>query len=172
MWYHKRKENYKGINKMKIFVKLLKILIIIAVGVIAITFNVLGAISTLCTGDAAYYGIVGEVVFWLVFSVVCYVTPAFLVMFKKYILSAAFSFVGMICVFVLHEMLGGVAAPLYLPLLFITVLAVLLAIFGNWNKIHEGMDKREAKKNAVAPSVLGGMAKSGETQKKKVNNKK
>lgn len=157
---------------MKILVKILKILLVVAVGVIALTFNVLGAVSMLSTGDAADKKIVGEIVFWLVFSLVCYVTPAFLVMFKKYILSAAFSFVGMICVFVLHEMLGGAASPLYLPLIFITILVILLAIFGNWNKIHEGIDKREAKKNAVAPSVLGGTTKSMVEQKKKGKNKK
>lgn len=151
---------------MKILVKILKILLVISVGVIAITFNVLGAISMLSTGDAADKKIVGEIVFWLVFSTVCYVTPAFLVMFKKYILSAAFSFAGMICVFILHEMLGGAASPLYLPLIFITILAILLAIFGNWNRIHEGIDKREAKKNAVAPSVLGGTTKAAAEPKK------
>lgn len=156
---------------MKILVKILKILLVIAVGVIAITFNVLGAVSMLSTGDAADKKILGEIIFWLVFSVVCYVTPAFLVMFKKYVLSAVFSFAGMICVFILHEMLGGAASPLYLPLIFITILAILLAIFGNWDKIHEGIDRREAKKNAVAPSVLGGMTKATAEQKKKGNNK-
>ena len=156
---------------MKILVKVLKVLLVIAVGVIAITFNVLGAVSMLSTGDAADKKIVGEIVFWLVFSTVCYVTPAFLVMFKKYVLSAAFSFVGMICVFVLHEMLGGAASPLYLPLIFITILAILLAIFGNWDKIHEGIDKREAKKSAVAPSVLGGTTKAADEQKKKPSKK-
>lgn len=156
---------------MKILVKILKVLLVIAVGVIAITFNVLGAVSMLSTGDAADKKIVGEIVFWLVFSTVCYVTPAFLVMFKKYILSAAFSFVGMICVFILHEMLGGAASPLYLPLIFITILAILLAIFGNWDKIHEGIDRREAKKSAVAPSVLGGTTKAADEQKKKSSKK-
>ncbi len=156
---------------MKILVKVLKVLLVISVGVIALTFNVLGAVSMLSTGDAADKKIIGEIIFWLVFSVVCYVTPAFLVMFKKYILSAVFSFVGMICVFILHEMLSGAASPLYLPLIFITIFAILLAIFGNWNKIHEGIDKREAKKNAVAPSVLGGTTKSMVEQKKKSNNK-
>ena len=157
---------------MKILVKVLKILLIIAVGVIAITFNVLGAVSTLCTGDAADKKIVGEIVFWLVSSAVCYVTPAFLVMFKKYILSAVFSFAGLICVLVLYEMLGGAGSPLYLPLMLITILAVLLAIFGNWDKIHEGIDNREAKKNAVAPSVLGGTIQARAEQKKKTTKNK
>ena len=157
---------------MKIFVKVLKILLVIAVGVIAITFNVLGAISTLCSEGQILADKSGDIIFWLVLSVVCYVPPAFLVMFKKYILSAAFSFIGMICVFVLYDRLNGMGAPLYLPLLIITILAILLAIFGNWNKIHEGLDQREAKKNAAAPSVLGGTTKAMVEQKKKGNNKK
>ncbi|MBQ2799343.1 MAG: hypothetical protein IJF09_08145 [Ruminiclostridium sp.] len=156
---------------MKILVKILKILLVIAVGVIAITFNVLGAVSTLCSEGPILADKTGDIIFWLVLSVICFVPPAFLVMFKKYILSAAFSFVGMICVFVLNERLEGMGSPLYLPLIFITILAILLAIFGNWDKIHEGIDKREAKKNAVAPSVLGGTTKATAEQKKKGNNK-
>ncbi|MBE6879651.1 MAG: hypothetical protein E7490_02295 [Ruminococcaceae bacterium] len=156
---------------MKILVKVLKVLLVISVGVIALTFNVLGAISTLCSEGPILADKTGDIIFWLVLSAVCYVPPAFLVMFKKYILSATFTFVGMICVFVLHERLDGTGAPLYLPLILITILAILLAIFGNWNKIYEGIDKREAKKNAVAPSVLGGTTKSMVEQKKKSNNK-
>lgn len=156
---------------MKILVKILKILLVIAVGVIAITFNVLGAVSTLCSEGPILADKTGDIIFWLVLSVICFVPPAFLVMFKKYILSAAFSFVGMICVFVLNERLEGMGSPLYLPLIFITILAILLAIFGNWDKIHEGIDRREAKKNAVAPSVLGGTTKATAEQKKKGNNK-
>ena len=41
-------------------------------------------------------------------------------------------------------------------LLIITVLGILLAIFGNWDKIHGNIEKREKEKNKAAPSVLGG----------------
>lgn len=62
----------------------------------------------------------------------------------------------MICVLILHEMLPGDPGYLYMPLLIITVLGILLAIFGNWDKIHGNIEKREKEKNKAAPSVLGG----------------
>lgn len=53
-------------------------------------------------------------------------------------------------------MLPGDPGYLYMPLLIITVLGILLAIFGNWDKIHGNIEKREKEKNKAAPSVLGG----------------
>ena len=165
----------KGTIKiMKIFVFVLKILLMIATGACAIFFNVFGSISMLATGQAEEYGISGQVIFWMVMTIVLYIVPAFLVMFKKYIIAAGMTFVGMICVFVLHEMLSGAGRELYLQLLFITLLAILIAIFGNWDKIHDGIDRREEKKRAVAPSILGGTTQAGKNVKttaKKKNKK-
>lgn len=62
----------------------------------------------------------------------------------------------MICVLILHELLPGDPGYLYMPLLIITVLGILLAIFGNWDRIHGNIEKREKEKNKAAPSVLGG----------------
>ncbi len=141
---------------MKIFVNVLKVILMVATGAVAIAFNVCGGISAFFTGVAQINGIEGYVIFWIALTVVFFVIPTFLVMLKKYIIAAAMSFVGMICVFILHELLRGTARELYLPMLVITVLDILIAIFGNWDRIHEGMDEREKRKNAEAPSVLGG----------------
>lgn len=75
---------------------------------------------------------------------------------EKYLICGALTFVGLICVLILHEMLPGDPGYLYMPLLIITVLGILLAIFGNWDKIHGNIKKREKEKNKAAPSVLGG----------------
>ena len=48
-------------------------------------------------------------------------------------------------------MLPGDPGYLYMPLLIITVLGILLAIFGNWDKIHGNIEKREKEKNKAAP---------------------
>lgn len=157
---------------MKVFVIILKVLLLILTGAVAVFFNVLGAVSTLATDVATENQIVPQVIFWLVFTVVCYIPPAFFAMFKKYILGAAFSFAGMICVLILNELIKGTANILYLPLLFITVLSILLAIFGNWDKIHDGMDNREKKKTAAAPSILGGTTKAEDKVKTVKRNKK
>ncbi|MCH5323682.1 MAG: hypothetical protein J1E39_00570 [Eubacterium sp.] len=151
---------------MKAFVIVLKILLMIATGAIAIVFNIFGGLSTFVSGVAQTNGIEGYIIFWIIFTALLYVVPTFLVMLKKYVIAAAMSFGGMICVFILHELLQGTARELYLPMLVITVLNILIAIFGNWNKIHEGLDEREKRKNAAAPSILGGTTAPAEPQKK------
>ncbi len=147
----------------KIIVIILKVLMFIATGVCAVVFNLLGSVSVLATGQAEEMGITGIVIFWLLFTVICYITPVFLVMFKKYVISAVLSVCGMICVLVLNEILKNTASELYLQLLIITIIAILIAVFGNWDKLHEHSEKREKEKNRAAPSILGGTAKSGES---------
>ncbi len=152
---------------MKIFVTVLKILLMIATGAIAIVINFFGCISLLSGGLAEEKGIVGYVIFWFIVTIVLFIAPTFLVMLKKYIIAASMSFAGMICLFVLHELLSGTARELYLPMLVITVINILIAIFGNWDKIHEGIDKREKQKNAASPSILGGVTRESVSPAKK-----
>ena len=134
---------------MKIFVIVLKVLMMLATGVIAVVLNILGLISLITTETTDVSSIMGILIFWMSFTVICY-------MLKKYFICGALTFVGLICVLILHEMLPGDPGYLYMPLLIITVLGILLAIFGNWDKIHGNIEKREKEKNKAAPSVLGG----------------
>lgn len=156
---------------MKVFTIILKVLLIILTGVCGVVFNILGAVSMLSTGVAAEKQITGQIIFWLVFSCVCYLPPAFLAGFKKYIIGAFFGFAGMICVLILNEMLGGAGNELYLQLLLITIVSIILAIVGSWDKIRDSVDKREKRKTAEAPSILGGTTKatvqSGKGKKRK-----
>ncbi len=155
---------------MKILVIILKVLILIATGVCGIVFNLFGSISMLTMGQAEDYGIVPQITFWHIFTIICYIIPTFLMMFKEYIVSAAMSFAGMICVLVLNELLSGAGNELYLQLLIITILMIILAIFGSWDKIHSAIDNRHAKQTAAAPSVLGGTTKADDISKN--NNRK
>lgn len=98
----------------------------------------------------------GILIFWMIFTVICYIVPVFFAMLKKYFICGGLTLAGMICVLVLHELLPGDPGYLYMPLLIITVLGILLAIFGNWDRIHGNIEKREKEKNKAAPSVLGG----------------
>ena len=122
---------------MKIFVIVLKVLMMLATGVIAVVLNILGLISLITTETTDVSSIMGILIFWMSFTVICYIVPVFFAMLKKYF----------IC---------GDPGYLYMPLLIITVLGILLAIFGNWDKIHGNIEKREKEKNKAAPSVLGG----------------
>ena len=141
---------------MKVFVIILKVLMMRATGVIAVVLNILGLISLITTQTTDVSSIMGILIFWMSFTVICYIVPVFFAMLKKYFICGALTFVGLICVLILHEMLPGDHGYLYMPLLIITVLGILLAIFGNWDKIHGNIEKREKEKNKAAPSVLGG----------------
>ena len=157
---------------MKIFVNILKVLLFLATGIIAVVFNVIGVIVEITTEYSQLGKIMGLLIFWLIFTVICYIAPVFFAMFKKYFICGALTFCGMICVFILHEMLPGGPSYLYMPLLFITLIGILLAIFGNWDKIHGTIEKREKEKNKAAPSILGGTAKPGDVHEAKRSTKK
>ena len=157
---------------MKIFVNILKVLLFLATGIIAVVFNVIGVIVEITTEYSQLGKIMGILIFWLIFTVICYIAPVFFAMFKKYFICGALTFCGMICVFILNEMLPGGPSYLYMPLLFITLIGILLAIFGNWDKIHGTIEKREKEKNKAAPSILGGTAKPGDVHEAKRSTKK
>lgn len=70
---------------------------------------------------------------------------------EKYLICGALTFVGLICVLILHEMLPGDPGYLYMPLLIITVLGILLAIFGNWDKIHGNIKSVKRKRTRQPP---------------------
>ena len=153
---------------MKVFVIILKVLMMIATGVIAVVLNILGLISLITTQTTDVSSIMGILIFWMSFTVICYIVPVFFAMLKKYFICG-----GLICVLILHEMLPGDPGYLYMPLLIITVLGILLAIFGNWDKIHGNIEKREKEKNKAAPSVLGGTtAPADEVISKKATKKR
>lgn len=157
---------------MKAFVVILKVLLLIATGTAAVFLNFFGAISMLVTGTADEKQLTGIIIYWLIITVVFYIAPTFVAMLKKYIAAAAMNFAGMICVLVLYEMLKGTASELYLWMLLINVISILLAICGNWDKIHEQADAREKKKTAAAPSILGGTTKADDRVKTVKKNSK
>ena len=115
---------------MKIFVIILKVLMMIATGVIAVVLNILGLISLITTETTDVSSIMGILIFWMVFTVICYIVPVFFAMLKKYFICGGLTFAGMICVLVLHELLPGDPGYLYMPLLIITILGILLAALG------------------------------------------
>ena len=102
---------------MKIFVIILKVLMMIATGVIAVVLNILGLISLITTETTDVSSIMGILIFWMVFTVICYIVPVFFAMLKKYFICGGLTFAGMICVLVLHELLPGDPGYLYMPLL-------------------------------------------------------
>lgn len=68
---------------MKIFVIILKVLMMIATGVIAVVLNILGLISLITTETTDVSSIMGILIFWMSFTVICYIMPVFFAMLKN-----------------------------------------------------------------------------------------
>lgn len=62
---------------MKVFVIILKVLMMIATGVIAVVLNILGLISLITTQTTDVSSIMGILIFWISFTVICYIVPVF-----------------------------------------------------------------------------------------------
>ena len=88
---------------MKVFVIILKVLMMIATGVIAVVLNILGLISLITTQTTDVSSIMGILIFWMSFTVICYIVPVFFAMLKKYFICGALTFVGLICVLILTK---------------------------------------------------------------------
>lgn len=148
---------------MKIFITVLKVLLMLLTGAVAIFLGIFGALSVIMTSQESStasdrYVTLG--ICWMAISVIFYIVPTFLVIFKKYKIAGAMSIAGMIGLFIMYGTmydLGGY--QLYLPLIFNTIVTVLIAFFGNWDNIHQKMLANEMAKKAEAPSVLGGTTK-------------
>ncbi|MDR0196638.1 MAG: hypothetical protein LBI36_00250 [Oscillospiraceae bacterium] len=110
---------------------------------------------------------------WMAVSFFGFVVPCFLVMLKLYKTAASLCVAGTVALFIMHALItsggtvSGDAVSLYFPLLFETIAVVLIAVFGNIDVISEKAGERRKKKDAPAPSVLGGGLYKGESAGKK-----
>jgi hypothetical protein len=112
---------------------------------------------------------------WLVMAVVGYFAPCLLMMFNKAKLAAAFSVAGTGLALYVHSVFSEHAESfMYLPQIFMTILAVIYVFVMNPHYITEPKKKRKDKLNAPAPSILGGgnAAPSNNKKKKHKNRRK
>lgn len=161
---------------MKLFIKVLKIIMLILTGSIAMFLGVFAAISVITNSQSRAnpeqrYLILGYT--WLAVSIIFYIVPTFLVMLNKLKIAVVMSTAGLVSVLVMYGLFGDLGDPvLYLSLIFITIVILLIAIFSNMENLQKRFAEKERRKNAPAPSVLGGTTKIETSDKKSQKAKK
>lgn len=150
---------------MKIAKIALKVIILIMTSIWGIIFGIFAPLSIrfgdIVSPDIAQHYII---IVWLVNSILCYITGTVLIMLNLYKIAAVFHTVGMIVSFVIYgtfeQLYQGNTdkspATLYMPIIFVTLLTIALAVIANWDKITEKLNSNEKKKYEASPSILGG----------------
>lgn len=168
---------------MKIAINILKGLEIILTAIWGIVFGILTPLSVM------YAGIVDEsianhaiVKVWLINSIVCYLVGTIVVMLGLYKVALGFHTVGLVVSLVIYgvfqDMYSGIEAQnpaqLYMPVIFVTIITLIITILANYKKITNKLSQSSDKKYEAAPSVLGGEYKADKpsSQKRKKGSKK
>lgn len=168
---------------MKIAINILKGLEIILTAIWGIVFGILTPLSVM------YAGIVDEsianhviVKVWLINSIVCYLVGTIIVMLGLYKVALGFHTVGLVVSLVIYgvfqDMYSGIEAQnpaqLYMPVIFVTIITLIITILANYKKITNKLSQSSDKKYEAAPSVLGGEYKADKpsSQKRKKGSKK
>jgi peptidoglycan/LPS O-acetylase OafA/YrhL len=92
---------------------------------------------------------------WLVMAAAGYLAPCFLIMFDKAKIAAASAIAGTALMLYIHEVFAGHTYTfMYMPQIFMTILAVLYVFAVNPHYITGQVQKRKDKLNAPAPSIF------------------
>ena len=155
-------------NAMKAAKIILKIVILIMTSIWGIIFGIFAPLS-IKFGDIVNPIIAEHYIInvWLINSIVCYITGTVLIMLNLYKTAAGFHTVGMIVSFVIYgtfeQLYQGNTekspAGLYMPIIFVTLLTLALAVIANWGKIMAKLNSTNEKKYEASPSILGGTFK-------------
>jgi len=159
---------------MKTFIKFLKGLTLFITAIWGLLFGVFGSIVMLTDPDKTGEGLPDWIyIMWLIVALIGFIIPCFLVMLKAYKTAAGIVTAGTVALIIMRVQMEQYSsmdtASLYLPLLLSTLSIILIAVFANMGKIRISMYEREKRRNAAAPSILGGTV--GEN-KSHTNNKR
>ena len=153
---------------MKVAKIVLKVIILIMTSIWGIIFGIFAPLS-IKFGDIVNPEIAQHyiIIVWLTNSIVCYIAGTVLIMLNLYKTAAVFHSVGMVVSFVIYgtfeQLYQGHTdkspAALYMPIIFVTLLTIALAVIANWDKITAMLNSNEKKKYEASPSILGGTFK-------------
>ena len=161
---------------MRIAINILKGLEIVITAIWGIIFGIFTPLSIM------YADIVNEQIadhyivrVWLMNSIVCYIAGTLLVMLKCHKTALCFHGVGFIVslyiYYVFQNIYDGMEAQspaqLYMPIIFVTLLTLIITVLANYKKISERLETKKEKSFEPAPSVLGGEYQADKPQKKK-----
>lgn len=160
---------------MKIAINILKALEIIITSIWGIIIGIFGPISIM------YYESVPKLAdhyiirVWLINSIVCYIVGTIIVMLKFYKIALCFHGVGLIVSLYIYSVFNGIyegieaqsPAQLYMPIIFVTILTLIITVLANYKKIIEKLETKKEKTFEPAPSVLGGEYQAENPKKRK-----
>lgn len=168
---------------MKIAIRVLKIIVLILTSIWGIIFGIFAPYSIM-TGDIVDPAIANHiiVVVWMLNSIICYITGTVLLMLNLNKIALIFHTVGLIVSLVIYGTFQSLyegqtaqnPAQLYMPIVFVTILTLAIAIMANWNKIDEKLKGANANKKDYkpAPSIVGGTYEYKAENKKSKKGKK
>ena len=142
---------------MKIFIRVLKALLMLLTAIWGLFFNGLGAFALILHELPKMHSL-GYTL--LATTIICYIIATVLVMLNYTKISAGLSIVGTIIIFIIGSQFaahGGTYEAFsenHFPSIFITIVTVLIAICSNLNIIDQYKQKKLARDTAAAPSIL------------------
>ncbi len=151
---------------MKIAVKIIKIIILMMTAVWGIIFGIFAPLSIM-QNEITDSPII---IVWLLNSVICYIPGTVVLMLGLHKTAAVFHTAGLITAIIVYAVFerlfaaspSGSPAALYMPVIFISILTIIVAFITNFQKLNERLAEREMKKYAPAPSILGGTTQTSE----------
>ena len=165
----------------KVFSIIIKILILILTTIWGVLFGIFAPLSIMF-GDIVREEIATSpiIVVWLINSAVCYVGGTVLVMLNCTKIAAIVHTIGLIVTLYIHtafsqlltSLNGGVLPVMYMPIIFVSILSIILMVITNWNSWMKKAEERNAAKYDEAPSILGGTYKTDEKPKNPKKSKK
>lgn len=161
---------------MKIAINILKAFEIIITAIWGIIFGIFTPLSVM------YADIVSEQIanhyivrVWLINSIVCYIAGTLLVMLKCHKTALCFHGVGFIVSLYIYSVFQNIydgieaqsPAQLYMPIIFVTLLTLIITVLDNYKKISQKLETKRDKRFEPAPSLLGGEFQADKPKKRK-----
>lgn len=161
---------------MKIAINILKGFEIVITAIWGIIFGIFTPLSIM------YADIVNEQIanhyivrVWLINSVACYIAGTLLVMLKCHKTALCFHSVGFIVSLYIYYVFQNIydsieaqsPAQLYMPIIFVTLLTLIITVLDNYKKISERLETKRDKRFEPTPSVLGGEYRTDKPQNRK-----
>lgn len=149
---------------MKIAINILKGFEIVITAIWGIVFGIFAPLAIMYADAAPEFADHYIVRLWLINSIVFYIVGTIIVMLKYYKVALCFHGAGLIVSLYIYSFFqenyegnaGRSPAYLYMPIIFVTILTLIITVLANYKKFIEKLEAKKEKEYQAAPSILGG----------------
>lgn len=149
---------------MKIAINILKGLEIVITAIYGIVFGIFAPLAIMYADAAPDFADHYIVRLWLINSIVFYIVGTIIVMLKYYKVALCFHGAGFIVSLYIYSFFQAnyrgnsnqSPALLYMPIIFVTVITLIITVLANYKKIMQKLETKKEKEYQAAPSILGG----------------